>query len=342
MKIITNTAYDFDDFLIQPQISNGLVSRAEAVTLDHDSAYPIMCANMSTIGTPEMVMAMAHNNCYGALHKHVTEQDIINVYAALPHSAHRLVFISLGQNDVTSDRLDRLAELSEIHKWGDLNICVDAANGYTEAFSERVTDVRTILPHATLMAGNVCTPDGVEALEAAGADIIKVGIGSGSVCLTRRVAGVGTPQLSAVLECVAAAKNAMICSDGGHNYPKDVAMALGVGASMVMLGGMLAGHDECSPNSTIHDDTVPFYGMSSDYAMETHFGGMKSYRSSEGRVVRVPRRGRVEGTINHILGGVRSAMLYTGARTLDEFRQKMVIRKVNNQLNRIYENNGER
>jgi GMP reductase len=198
-----------------------------------------------------------------------------------------------------------------------------------------------------------------EELILAGADIVKVGIGPGSVCTTRIQTGVGYPQLSAVIECADAAHGlgGHIIADGGCTCPGDVAKAFAAGADFVMLGGMLAGHDEgggevitkhyATGEATLLDNGnfmphyeqkqfVQFYGMSSDAANKKHFGGLKDYRSSEGREVLVPYRGAVENTIQNILGGIRSTCTYAGALKLKQLSKCTTFVRVNNQFNAVY------
>jgi len=222
--------------------------------------------------------------------------------------------------------------------------CLDVANGYSQKFVDFVKEVREKWQNKILIAGNVVTAEMTEALLLAGADIIKVGIGPGSVCTTRKVAGVGYPQLSAVIECADAAHGlgGFIMADGGCQSPGDVAKAFGGGADFVMLGGMLAGHHECAGQiehcMTTGEEHMVFYGMSSETAMDKHSGGVATYRASEGKTVRVPYRGSVENTIQQILGGVRSACTYTGARTIKQLPKCTTFVRVNRQLNTIFGN----
>merc|ERR1719343_29108 len=219
-------------------------------------------------------------------------------------------------------------------------ICIDVANGYSEAFVACIRECRKRHPEVTIMAGNVVTGEMVEELLLGGADIIKVGIGPGSVCTTRKQTGVGYPQLSAVLECADAAHGlkGMIISDGGCTCPGDVCKAFGAGADFVMLGGMLAGHEE-SAGEVVQQNGEwfkVFYGMSSDTAMKKHSGGVAEYRSSEGKTVKVPYRGPIDETIRDILGGVRSACTYVGASHLKELPKRTTFIRVTQQLNTVF------
>ena len=237
-------------------------------------------------------------------------------------------------------------------------ICIDVANGYSEHFGEFVAKVRDLYPEHTIIAGNVVTADMTQELILRGADIIKVGIGPGSVCTTRIKTGVGYPQLSAVAECADAAHGlgAHIISDGGCTCPGDVAKAFGAGADFVMLGSMLAGHDEGGGDVETRIYTMPytgmdrkpivelrqyvkFYGMSSETAMNKHHGGVAEYRSSEGRTVEIQYKGPVEKTIKDVLGGLRSTCTYVGASELKHLSKCTTFVRVNNQYNNIHEKN---
>merc|ERR1719392_570378 len=220
-------------------------------------------------------------------------------------------------------------------------VCIDVANGYSEAFVQCIRDVRKRWPSLTIMAGNVVTQEMTEELILSGADIIKVGIGPGSVCTTRKQTGVGYPQLSSVIECADAAHGlgGHIISDGGCTCPGDVAKAFGAGADFVMMGGMLAGHDQSGGEVKVKENGTKvklFYGMSSATAMEKHSGGVAEYRASEGKTVEVPYRGDVNATILDVLGGIRSACTYTGAGKLKEMPKRTTFIRVSQQLNEIF------
>jgi GMP reductase len=178
-------------------------------------------------------------------------------------------------------------------------ICIDVANGYMQIFADFCAKVREAYPNITLIAGNVVSREVCEELIINGrVDIVKVGIGSGSVCTTRLQTGVGMPQLSAILDCSDAAHgvNGMIISDGGITVPGDIAKAFGAGADFVMCGSMFAGHDECDGKIILDkrgNKFKIFYGMSSESAMNRHHGGVANYRAAEGKTVKVPYKGPV-------------------------------------------------
>jgi len=244
--------------------------------------------------------------------------------------------VSTGVMDEDFEKLKQImSQHPELHF-----ICIDVANGYAESFAEYVERVRQAYPDKTLIAGNVVTGEMVEQLLLSGADIVKVGIGPGSVCTTRVKTGVGYPQLSAVIECADAAHGlgGRIISDGGCAAAGDVAKAFGGGADFVMLGGMFAGHDESGGQLVQRDGQhyKLFYGMSSDTAMKKHAGMVADYRASEGKTVEVPYRGPIDETVKDILGGLRSTCTYVGASALRELSKRTTFIRVMEQENRIF------
>ena len=240
--------------------------------------------------------------------------------------------MSTGTSEKDLERLSNIINsYPEIHF-----ICIDVANDYSEMFGDYVADVRDAWPDKTIIAGNVVTADMTQELILRGADIVKVGIGPGSVCTTRIQTGVGYPQLSAIIECADAAHGlgGHIVADGGCTCPGDVAKAFGAGADFVMLGGMLAGHDE--GGGQVKDGMVTFYGMSSDTAMNKHHGGVAEYRSSEGRTVNIKYKGPVRDTVLDILGGLRSSCTYVGAPTLKQLSKCTTFIRVSRQINDVF------
>ena len=247
------------------------------------------------------------------------------------------VAVTCGSTDESFELLKRKMATNKGLKM----ICIDVANGYREVFLNFVKKVRGAFPEKIIIAGNVATREMTEALILAGADIVKVGIGPGSVCTTRKVAGVGYPQLSAISECADAAHglNGHVMSDGGCSSPGDVAKAFAAGADFVMLGGMLAGHDE-SGGELIEDgggSYKSFYGMSSAKAMETHYGEIAGHRAPEGKEVRVPYRGPLEVTVQSILGGLRSACSYVGARRIKDLPKCTTFIRVSMTTNEVFQ-----
>jgi len=278
------------------------------------------------------------------LHKHYSVNELVHFYRDdEPSDVTDKTFVTIG---IKLDDLIKICQVQSIlDEWYFLRkICIDVANGYSERFAKTVAEIREICPKSTIMAGNVVTAEMTEQLILSGADIVKVGIGPGSVCTTRKMTGVGYPQLSAIIECADAAHGlgGLVCADGGCKVPGDVAKAFAAGADFVMLGGMFAGHDE-SNGELVYDDIpntpaigMKYYGMSSSTAMEKHSGGVADYRASEGKEVIVPYRGKVENTVKEILGGLRSACTYTGARRLKDLSKCTTFVKVNRQLNTVY------
>jgi len=302
------------------------------------TGVPIVASNMDTTGTIEMARVLSEYDMLTCLSKHITtfptDEDFDNPFMA----------VSFGMSEEDEQALLGSAGI-RYHGTNFLTnkdlICLDVANGYTQRFIDFVKNVRDKWPDKTIIAGNVVTAEMTEALLLAGADIVKVGVGPGSVCTTRKISGVGCPQLSAVIECADAAHglNGYIMADGGCQCPGDVAKAFGAGADFVMLGGMLAGHDECE--GEVHTDNSGdsykvFYGMSSDTAMQRHSGGVATYRASEGKTVKVPYRGAVSDTIKQILGGLRSACTYTGARKIKQLPKCTTFVRVTRQLNTVF------
>lgn len=344
MRVETDLKLGFRNVLIKPKRSN-LKSRSQ-VNLERNFSFlhsrrewngiPVIAANMDTIGTFEVAAALAEYGLLTAIHKHYTLGQWDDFLTGRNDDFYSRIMVSAGAADEDFIKLSLI-----IAKHPGLEfICLDVANGYTEAFVEYVGKVRNAFPDITIVAGNVVTGEMVEELLLSGADIVKVGIGPGSVCTTRVKAGVGYPQLSAVIECADAAHGlgGRIISDGGCCCPGDVAKAFGGGADFVMLGGMFAGHDECGGELIERDGHQyrQFYGMSSLTAMTIHSGGVADYRASEGKTVQVPCRGPIAETVRDILGGVRSACTYVGAAALKELTKRTTFIMVEEQENRTF------
>ena len=342
MRIEDEIKLDYCDVLIRPKRSV-IESRKDAV-LEREFIFnngnkwkgvPIAAANMDTVGTINVAKVLSSYSMLTCLSKHhggdINSSDIMNY-------DRENMALSFGLKDRDMLIYDEWAhEASHEHPF----FCLDVANGYTQKFIDFVKEIRERWPQKTLIAGNVVTAEMTEALLLAGADIIKVGIGPGSVCTTRKITGVGYPQLSAVIECADAAHGmgGYIMADGGCQSPGDVAKAFGAGADFVMLGGILAGHDECAGEVVTEDSGASykvFYGMSSDTAMNKHNGGVATYRASEGKTVKVPYRGALDNTIQQILGGIRSACTYTGAKNIKQLPKCTTFVRVNRQLNTVF------
>jgi GMP reductase len=318
---------------------------------------PIMAANMDGVGTFKMASELGKQGIFTCLVKTYTAEQLIEFFGN--GIDRRYVAMSIGTSEVD---FDKLVKVYAGAAGGLKYVCMDIANGYSQHFTQHVRKVREAFPHLVIIAGNVVTGEMTEELILAGADIVKVGIGPGSVCTTRIQTGVGYPQLSAVIECADAAHGlgGHIIADGGCTCPGDVAKAFAAGADFVMLGGMLAGHDEGGgevitkhyiTKEFVHDKDlekwnpvyeqkkfVRFYGMSSDAANTKHFGGLKDYRSSEGREVLVPYRGSVGITVQDLLGGIRSTCTYAGAMKLKQLSKCTTFVRVTQQFNAVYAN----
>lgn len=355
MRIENEILLDFSDVLIRPKRSTLSSRREVSLTRSYKfkhseqeyTGVPIMAANMDGVGTLSMAEALNNHGMFTCLVKSYDS-------GGLEHFDGQVNFDNIAISTGTSEKdYTRLKNMLEHYPFK--YICIDVANGYSEHFGDFVSKVRSDYPNHTIIAGNVVTADMTQELILRGADIVKVGIGPGSVCTTRIKTGVGYPQLSAIIECADAAHGlgAHIIADGGCTCAGDVSKAFGAGADFVMLGGMLAGHDEGGGEVETRIYTLPytgkdkkpvielkgyvkFYGMSSETAMNKYHGGVADYRSSEGRTVEIPYKGPVENTIKDILGGLRSTCTYVGASELKHLSKCTTFVRVNNQFNRIF------
>jgi len=381
MRIEDEVKLDYSDVLIRPKRST-LGSRKQ-VRMErkfefrhygnlkdmeyHYEGIPIMASNMDGVGTFEMADTLGEQGIFTCLVKTYSIGELVGYFdeALAPKWRKEHVAMSIGVKEEDEQKFRNVYEqVGDKLKY----VCIDVANGYSQRFIEYVKQFRQNYPDLVIIAGNVVTADQTQELILNGADIVKVGIGPGSVCTTRIQTGVGYPQLSAVIECADAAHGlgGHIIADGGCTCPGDVAKAFAGGADFVMLGGMLAGHDEGGGEIIIKhyltdeiDETkyknglfgngeqnsrivkekkfIQFYGMSSTTANDKHFDGLKDYRASEGRTVLVPYRGPVANTLQNVLGGVRSTLTYVGAIKLKQLAKCTTFIKVNNQFNKTYE-----
>lgn len=340
---------DFLDVLIRPKRST-LSSRKEVelfrefnfkYSKKKHRGIPIIASNMDGVGTFEMARVLEKNGLLICLTKTYTEEELIQFFTSFPNPDAVAYSIGIADED--------LEKFSAVYRQCASKIkflCIDVANGYTERFSNFVGKMRDMFPDLVIIAGNVASGDMTTELLLRGADIVKCGIGPGSMCTTREKTGVGYPQLSAIIECADAAHGVggHIVADGGCTSPGDVAKAFGAGADFVMLGGMFAGHDEGGGEYIREEGTgklvgVRFYGMSSDCANKKHFGGLKDYRAAEGRELVVPYRGKIQGTVQEILGGLRSTCTYVGSQTLKSLPKCATFIKVSRTHNTIFEKN---
>ena len=323
MRIVDDVKLDFSDVLIRPKRST-LESRKNAKL---ERTFRFKHSKQSWTGVPIIAANMDHTGTW-PMNKALVEFGMLTAICKFWH------YIPL-KNAIKTIGLD--ANLDEIEydlKW----ICLDVANGYTERFMDFVKTMRQheATKNSIIIAGNVCTPEATEEIILAGADIVKIGIGPGSVCTTRKMTGVGFPQLSATIECADAAHGlgGHIITDGGCQVPGDIAKSFGAGADFVMLGGMFAGHDECE--GEVENGKMSFHGMSSEDAQLKHYGKKASHRASEGKKVYIDHKGSVRTTVEEILGGLRSACTYAGAKTLKDLPKCTTFVKVNRQLNEVF------
>ena len=346
MIIDDDIKLDYSDVLIRPKRST-LTSRFDVemkrtYTFYHSkkqwTGVPIMAANMDTVGTFEMHKALNKYDMITCIARHYN-YDKENWWK-LPYENSANTLCVMG--GISEKDLQVQSEIYQNSKCAFLGL--DVANGYTISFVDAVKKTRDMNPDATIIAGNVVTADMTQELILAGADIVKVGVGPGSVCTTRIKTGIGFPQLSAVIECADAAHGlgGHIIADGGCNSSGDIVKAFAGGADFVMIGGMLSGHDECDGELIFEDDNeaqvgMKFYDMASESAMDRHQIGNREYRGVEGKTVTVPYRGAVENTLIDILSGVRSACTYMGAKRLKSLSKCATFIRVNNTHNRVYE-----
>ena len=334
MLISEDIKLDYSDVLIRPKRST-LTSRYDVdMTRTHKFVHskkewtgvPIMASNMDTVGTPEMYKVLSEHQIITCPARHYLKNNP-TVFSSNYQDQH--ICMMGGLEDINV-----LKTNAEMYGF----IGIDVANGYTISVIDGVKELREKCPDATIVVGNVVTADMTQELILAGADIVKIGVGPGSVCTTRTKTGIGYPQLSAVMECADAAHglNAHIIADGGCTTSGDIVKAFAAGADFVMIGGMLAGHDEC--DGKVVEGKMTFYGMASETAMSRHNVPHREYRGVEGKTVEVPYRGGVNDTIIDILSGIRSACTYVGAKRLKSLSKCATFVRVNNIINTVYGN----
>lgn len=345
------TKLDFSNVLIKPRYSS-LVSRKDVdlkvnyvtkwakKTMD---GIPVFVSNMDTTGTFSMAKVCCVNRMYTVIHKHYSLEEWQDFIACCQESIEiirKYVFISTGTRSVDIEKLHDIIKATGIY-----NICIDNANGYTKDFVKCVKMIRERYPDSIIIAGSVATKFmGLKLLEA-GADILRYGIGSGALCTTRMLTGIGVPQFSLILDCARfiQANGGLFMSDGGATCPGDIVKAFGAGANFVMSGSMFYGHSECEVPVMYNENTGKkeciHYGMSSKMAMEKNYGVMADYRAEEGKVEKIPYRGHVQETLNKLLGGIRSACTYTNCKNISELKKNVRFIKVTQQTNEIYSRN---
>ena len=366
MRIEEDVKLDFKDVLFKPKRSK-LESRRDVdltrTFTFHNSGnqwtgIPIMSSNMDGVGTFEMAKVLQEHKMITVMRKHYSLDDWKEQSQGVKM---KYISVCTGTGVIWDPDAKDYATMKAVLKmYPDIKfITVDVANAYHENYAEFIARLRDAYPDKTIIAGNVISAEMVEELIIRGADIVKCGIGPGSVCTTRLMTGVGVPQLSGIIECADAANGigGHIIADGGCVYPGDVSKAFGAGAHFVMLGGMLAGHTEGGGEIiTKHTATggafktdqgtyvahyaekrfVEFYGMSSDAAMATHGTRKDGYRGAEGKVVSIPFKGNVQDTLTEILGGIRSTCTYVGAKRLKDMSKCTTFVRCTQQVNQIF------
>ena len=345
MRINYDAKLNFEDVLLQPKRST--LSSRKDVDMTRNFTFrnsgkqmnflPIFASNMDGVGTFSMAKVLQDYKMMTV----ITKTTGIEEWRKAVGNGVRLQSVSVctGTNVMWDKEAQDWKTMQEVLKsFPDIKmITVDVANAYHQNMVDFIKKIRDEYPTKIIVAGNVVTPEMTEELIINGADVVKIGIGPGSVCTTRTMTGVGVPQFSAILDCADAANgvDGHIMADGGCVFPGDIAKAFGGGAHMVMIGGMLAGHDESEQQ--VVDGKIEFYGMSSDRAREKHGKRKDGYRGNEGRLISLPYRGPVKGTVEDILGGVRSACTYIGATRLKDMPKCASFVTTNNVQNQVYE-----
>jgi GMP reductase len=357
MRIEEEVKLDYQDVLLRPKRST-LTSRKD-VTLERTFSFyhsprkwtgvPIMTANMATCGTFEMAEILSRHKIITTFHKYYSVSDYEQFFArfttpeALDTVAQYIAF-TIGIRDEDIEKIRQMQEAQLMRHFA--FICIDVPNGYLERFTDVVRMIREQFPDHIIIAGNVVTNEMTEEIILSGADIVKVGIGPGSACTTRRMTGVGYPQLSAVIECADAAHGlnsgqgcGLIIADGGQQFPSCVAKAFAAGADFNMFGSMFSGFIESAGKIVEKDGKQykEYFGSSSNHAMETLYGKKDAHRASEGRYTLVPLKGSVNDFLQDLFGALRSTGTYIGAATLKEFSKRATFVRVNRQLNQSLE-----
>lgn len=343
MRIEQEVKLDFDDVLLKPKRSS-LESRKD-FDLNREFQFkhskniwkgiPIIASNMDTSGTFGVSDIFRKRSLVTAIHKFYTlkdwEEKLKDQFSVPKENFSNFVWPTIGIKEI--ENYEDLFNLFRINGYQPKFLVIDVANGYTEKFVDTIKQLREEYPETTLIAGNVATPEGVEALIFAGADIVKIFIGPGKQCQTRMVAGVGYPTFSSTIECADAAHGlgAHIIADGGIKQIADFGKYFAAGADFVMAGTFFAGYKESGGNVVYKEDKIykEVYGMSSDYAMEKYYGKKDSYRSSEGEYNLIEYKGLIKDIVEEILGGIRSTATYIGARRMKDMAKCATFIKVN-------------
>lgn len=345
MRILDDTKLDYQDVLLRPKRST-LESRKDVLlersfTFYHSpkkwTGLPIFASNMATCGTFEMAEILSKYKMLTAFHKYYSVKDYEEFLKDFKKPDY--ICYTLGIRDKDIKQLKEMKKKGLLEKFS--FICLDVPNGYLQIFLEKIKEVRKLCPKHIIIAGNVVTNEMTEEIILAGADIVKIGIGPGSACTTRKMTGVGYPQLSAVIECADSAHGVAnergvgrIIADGGQQYTSDLAKAFCGGADFNMCGSLFSGFEQ-SGGETVEKDGKKYkeyFGSSSNKAMKEFYGKKDIHRASEGRYTLIPHKGDIHDFIQDLMGALRSTATYIGARQLKEFPKRATFLKVNRLL----------
>ncbi len=372
-QILSETYLDYSDILIKPKMGNNLSSRKD-VNLTREYVFKrgqirkglgIFNANMATVGNFETAKKLLKAGMFATLHKFYTAEEMIDFMRQCQNEKidYSNLFISIGIKNGIRE-LDKLKEIEDSTIWFKPNICIDAPNFYINKAFEVLKHCRELFPESVIMCGNIASSDICHKLLDY-ADILKVGIGPGSVCRTRSVTGCGVPMVSCILDCadVVHSVGGMICADGGIVEVGDICKAFALNADFVMSGGMFAGTDEAEgeviekcyktneyaidmidgskpiPDQPLYDikKYKLYYGMSSTLANNKFAGGMSNYKASEGREAFIPYTGSLDKILQDIKGGIASACTYIGAANVKDMSKCATLIKVNHTINKVFE-----
>ena len=342
-KVETELLLDFNDVLIKPKVSDITLTRADVninIPWASTEATPIVIANMMSTGTYKIAKIASKEKVLTFLSKEYTIEEHRK---HLPSIDQRYIAISSGVREK-----DLIKTLSILEEFPDIPaVNVDIANVYAniQGMWETVSEIRNRFPNIIIIAGNIATPEPIADLVDAGANYIKVGVGSGAACKTRSEVGIGIPQLSAIMDCHHHARSygVKIISDGGCVTAGDVSKAIAAGAELVMIAGMVSHCEECDNIIDINGDKfVSFYGLGSDKMYSIKKPDQAEYRPNEGRDLMIPVTGSIVEVIKQIKGALRSTCTYVGAPSINALYNKSVFVRVNNTINRSLERYGSK
>jgi IMP dehydrogenase len=317
-------AFTYDDILLVPSYNHWESRRVVDISMTCKKGklslkVPLMTANMDTITEAEMANYIGAKGGIGVLHRYMSIEKNVRMFK----DCRCPTFVSVGCGNKDLERVEALRDAG-----ADL-FCIDVAHAHAKYVGRALQNIRKMLgDEACIMAGNVATYAGADHLASCGADIIKVGIGGGSVCTTRIKTGFGVPNLTAIKNCSRVDRS--VVADGGIRYPGDIVKALAFGADFVMLGSMLAG-TKPTPGPVIRKEgkngeelkVKTYRGMASREVQQELYGGIAEWKTSEGVSIEVPYREDEDKVITNIIGGLRSGLTYGGAATIAELQRKL-------------------